>query len=100
MKEDILNAIDEFQNWLSHPNELGHKAFKIEYTSQFIDEDGIKCLIFKYKKTFFGSWLLGIVSDSGTFSEMLAYKADTEIQDAKQILEMLKQYWKDRAKNA
>ena len=43
---------------------------RLEYTNAFADEDGINCLIFKYKKNAFGKWLLGIVSESGTFSEI------------------------------
>ena len=65
----------------------------------FTDEDGINCLIFKYKKNVLGKWLLGIVSESGTFSEMGEYNQKTEIDDAKRILEMLKNYWREMAKN-
>ena len=98
MSKDILEATKELEEWLSHPNELGHKPSKIEYTNQFVDEDGIECLIFKYKKSLLSKWLLGIVSESGTFSEMQEYNKDTEVQDATLILNMLKQYWKDMAK--
>ena len=56
-------------------------------------------MVFKYKKNLLGKWLLGIVSESGTFSEMGEYNQKTEIDDAKRILEMLKNYWKEMAKN-
>ena len=98
MNEEIKNAMVELENWLSDPQELGKKPAKIEYTNSFEDEDGIKCIIFKYKKGVLGKWLFGIVSESGTFSEMKEYDPKNEIEDAKQILEMLKNYWKEMAK--
>ncbi len=97
MNIEIEKAKSELENWLSHPNELGQKPSKIEYTNSFEDEDGIHCMIFKYKKSFFGKWLLGIVSESGTFSQMQEYNQNTEIEDAKVILNMLKNYWKRMA---
>ena len=42
-------------------------------------------------------WLLGIVSESGTFSEMQEYHKESELEDATRILEMLKAYWKQQA---
>ena len=74
MNNEIVNAMEELENWLADPSELGRKPAKIEYTASFEDEDGIKCMIFKFKKSFFGKWLLGIVSESGTFSEMKYWK--------------------------
>ena len=79
---------------MADPAELGRKPAKIEYTASFEDEDGIKCMIFKFKKSFFGKWLLGIVSESGTFSEMKEYNSATETEDAKSLLHILKEYWK------
>ncbi|MDE6111489.1 MAG: hypothetical protein K2F65_06185, partial [Eubacterium sp.] len=99
MSNEIKEAIIELERWLSDSRELGQKPFKIEYTNSFEDEDGIKCMIFKYKKSIFGKWLLGIVSESGTFSEMQEYNQNTEIEDSEKILKMLKNYWKNMAKN-
>lgn len=98
MNEEIKNAMVELENWLSDPQELGKKPVKIEYANSFEDEDGIRCIIFKYKKNILSKWLLGIVSESGTFSEMKEYNQKNEIEDAKQILEMLKNYWKEMSK--
>ena len=98
MENEIKEAMCELEKWLSHPHELGHKPCKIEYTNSFEDEDGIRCMIFKYKSSVFGRWLLGIVSESGTFSEMKEYKRETEIEDSKKILNLLKNYWKETAK--
>ena len=83
MNNEIVNAMEELEKWLADPAELGRKPAKIEYTASFEDEDGIKCMIFKFKKSFFGKWLLGIVSESGTFSEMKEYNSSTETEDAK-----------------
>ena len=69
--------------WLMHPNELGCKPKKIEFTREFTDEDGIVCKIFKYKKSLMSPWLLAISSDSGVFSEMKKYDEKPEIDDAK-----------------
>ena len=98
MNEEINKAMLDLEKWLSNSHELGRKPSKIKYTNTFEDSDGIKCMIFKYKKSFFGKWLLGIVSDSGTFSEMKLYNKETEVVDAKKILNMLKNYWKEIAK--
>ena len=97
MNNEIVNAMEELENWLADPAELGRKPAKIEYTASFEDEDGIKCMIFKFKKSFYGKWLLGIVSESGTFSEMKEYNSATETENAKALLHILKEYWKKMA---
>ena len=97
MDKEIKTATLEMEKWLADPHELGHKPAKIEYVNSFKDEDGITCMIFKYKKSVFGKWLLGIVSESGTFSEMQEYNESTAVSDAKEILDMLKNYWKELA---
>ena len=91
------NEKQQVIEWLMHPSELGCKPSKIEFTSEFTDEDGIGCKIFKYKKTLISPWLLAISSDSGVFSEMKKYDEKTEIEDAKELLAFLKEYWKRMA---
>ena len=98
MEKEIQEAKIELENWLSDPDELGRKPARIEYTNHFKDEDGLECIIFKFKKSIVGKWLLGIVSESGTFSEMKEYHAKNEIDDATIILNMLKEYWKEQAR--
>ena len=97
-KYKIEKAKDELSNWLSDYRELGHKPSKIEYTNEFVTEN-IHCYIFKYKKERFSKWYLGIVSDSGTFSEFKEYKKETEIDDAKEIIKLLSEFWKKTAEN-
>ena len=100
MEQDIKNAAASLENWLSHPSELGHKPSKLVHTSTFVDADGIQCMVFKFKPSLLGKWMLGIVSESGTFSNMQAYDQATERQDAQAILDMLKNYWKEQARAA
>ena len=42
MNNEIVNAMEELENWLADPSELGRKPAKIEYTASFEDEDGIE----------------------------------------------------------
>ncbi len=95
--DKIQRAKENLSEWLSDFRELGHKPAKIEYTNSF-EEEKISCMIFKYKKTLLGKWMLGIVSDSGTFSEGQEYHKETEIEDAKKIIKLLKEIWQRQAK--
>lgn len=80
----------DFEEWLTDIRELGHKPFKTEYTNNFEAEKGVKCYIFKYKKSMLSKWFLGIVSDIGIFSKINEeYRKDTEIADAKSTLSLL-----------
>ena len=80
----------DLEVWLEDIRELGYKPFKIEYTNNFEDEKGVKCYIFKYKKTMLSKWFLGIVSDIGIFSKINEeYNKDTEIASAKSTLKLL-----------
>ena len=63
MNNEIVNAMEELENWLADPSELGRKTAKIEYKASFEDEDGIKCMIFKFKKSLFVKWQLRIISE-------------------------------------
>lgn len=86
----IEKSKKDLEVWLEDIRELGHKPFKIEYTNNFEDEKGVKCYIFKYKKSMLSKWFLGIVSDIGIFSKINEeYKKDTEITDAKSTLKLL-----------
>lgn len=96
---DVISATGEMIDWLMHPAELGKKPSKIECTNQFETEDGISCFVFKFKKSVFGKWLLGIVSESGTFSEFEEYREETNEQDARKLLGILQDYWKKQAEN-
>ena len=101
-RKDMKNYNEEKQNvidWLCHPSELGKAPAKIEFTKEFTDEDGIECMIFKYKKSVLSPWMLAISSDSGVFSEMQRYNEKTEVEDAKKLIDYLKDYWKMMARS-
>lgn len=83
--------------WLMHPSELGSKPKDIKFTKQFRTNDGIDCMIFKYKKSLLSPWLLAIASESGIFSEMQKYNQATEVVDATKLVDFLAQYWKNKA---
>ena len=80
----------DLEAWLEDFRELGHKPFKTEYTKSFEYGQGKKCYIFKYKKSIFGKWFLGIAGDMGTYSKIdEEYKKDTETEAAKDTLRIL-----------
>ena len=95
--KDIVTEIGFVIDWLSHPAELGCKPNKIQFTKRFTTEDGIECMIFKYKKNILSPWLLAISSDAGIFSEQQKYVQQTEVEDATKLIEFLKQYWINQA---
>ncbi len=92
-KYNIKAATEKLIVWLQDFRELGHRPARIKYTNEFITEDNIHCYIFKYKKTLFSKWYLGICSDSGVFSNFQEYHKNTELKDALNIIELLKTYW-------
>ena len=94
--------------WLSHSQELGHKPAEIECTGTFVLHD-MTYYIFKYKDTKDSEWLLGVnggyegdsLSDCGhTFSEMEPYDEKTAVKDATALVEMVRSYWMEQAKQA
>lgn len=96
---DFENEKQEIIEWLKHPNELGKAPSKIEYVKEFTDEEGAHCLIFRFKPSMFSKWLMAIHSDAGIFSEQEEYEEANDIEQATKMLEYLKQYWKNVARN-
>lgn len=94
--------------WLSHPQELGHEPAEIECTGTFVLHD-MTYYIFKYKDTKDSEWLLGVnggyegdsLSDCGhTFSEMEPYDEHTAGEKATEMVENIRSYWMEQAKQA
>lgn len=83
--------------WLSNERELGAPPARIEFVSAFTDADDVRCAIYKYKKSRFDKWLLGITSERGTFSEFREYREECAQTDARELLERLKTFWKRKA---
>jgi len=98
MSEDIKEAINSLEKWVISSSEKNKKPKKIEYSSTFFTDDGIKCITMKFKMGLFGDWLLGISSDAGTMSEMKPFNKDTEVEEAKQMILKLKNIWNDVSK--
>lgn len=91
--------------WLCHPAELGRAPVGLQCTGQFVLY-GRRYYIFRFKKSFFSKWLLGVcggfegeeTEDSGqTFSNFTPYTAATAEQQAKAMVEMVRAYWIKRA---
>ena len=98
MNEQKINeGKQQLVEWLSDPRELGGEPAKIEYVRTFTDQDDIECMIFRFKKTLFSKWMLGIASEAGAFSEMQEYNEETAQENATECLEWLKNYWKRMA---
>lgn len=95
-------AMDSMIEWLADEQELGHKPSKIELAGEF-DLHDMHYYIFKYKKTLFGKWLVGVCggyenpSDTEhcghVFSEMQPYHSATAEQEAVAMVNMIREYW-------
>lgn len=92
--------------WLANPAELGREPKKIECAGSF-ELHGMIYYIFRYKKSLLGKWLLGVCGgyEAGelehcghVFSEMQEYSAETALQQAIEMVEMLRSYWMDQAR--
>lgn len=106
MNQQQAAALESMKEWLSHPGELGKEPSKIEPAGEF-DLYDLHYYIFKYKKGLLGKWLLGICGGyepnetdhcGHVFSEMEPYDPATAEEKAIAMVEMLRQYWMDRAK--
>lgn len=99
-------AMQSMIEWLADEHEFGREPGKIEIAGEF-DLHGMHYYIFKYKKSVLGKWLLGVCggyedpSDTQhcghVFSEMQPYDPATAEQEAIALVEMIRQYWMDRA---
>ncbi len=99
-------AMFDMIQWLSHPSELGRRPARIELTGSF-DYLDMKYYVFKFRKGLLNSkWLLGVCggyeNDDLThcghvFSDYSEYHQPTEVEDACRIVEMIRQYWIQRA---
>lgn len=92
--------------WLSHPQELGKAPAKIECAGDF-EQHEMRYYIFKYKKWPLGKWLLGVCGGyegeelehcGHVFSEMKEYNESRAVEDASAMVEMIRSYWMEQAK--
>lgn len=92
MNNEINESINTLKNFLSKPENLGKTPIKIIYTNSFRAKHYKNGLIFKYKSSIFGKWLIAITFSNMCATEMKAYNEKTEIEDAKKL-------FKDHIKN-
>ena len=105
-KEQLNAATESMIGWLAHPAELGKAPARIECAGEF-DLHELHYYIFKYKKSALGKWLLGVCGgyeDDGlehcghVFSEMEEFDEENAVEQAAALVEYVRQYYMDRAK--
>ena len=98
-------ATESMIKWLEHPHELGKRPKVIECVDEFEFHE-MNYYIFRYKKSIFGKWLLGVCGgyESGdlnhcghVFSEMEVYDPATAKEKSIKMIEMIRKYWMDMA---
>lgn len=104
--KQIEAAKMEMIEWLLNPNELGKNPAKIELANEF-NYLNMKYYIFKFKKDMIDSkWLLGVcggyennsLENCGhIFSDFKEYNKNTDKEDAIEMIEMIRAYWKNEA---
>ncbi len=107
MNQVQMNAAkEEMLNWLAHPQELGAEPAELECAGEF-DLHDLHYYIFKYKKSVSDKWLLGVCGGYAgnelehcghVFSEMEEYNTDTAEQQAIDLVETIRNYWIEQAK--
>ena len=104
--EQMQAAKTAMTEWLAHPQELGHEPAAIECTGTFKLHDMLYYL-FKYQPEAAGEWLLGVCGGyegdglehcGHVFSEMEEYNAETAVEKASAMVEMIRNYWMEQAK--
>ena len=83
-------AEDELSNWVENDTENKIKPVAIQMTGGFTyKNDNCTCIILKFKPNTNSKWLLGIVSDNGTFSKYTPFNIETAQNDAKNLLNIM-----------
>ena len=99
-------AKNSMVEWLSHPQVLGKIPTKIECTGTF-DLHVMRYYIFKYKRSLLGKWLLGVCGGyegetlehcGHVYSNMEEYHEAASVKAATEIVEQLRVYWMEQAK--
>ncbi len=98
-------AMETMISWLTHPQELGKAPHKIEQAGEFSLHQ-MEYAIFKYKKSVFGKWLLGVCGGySGqstehcghVFSQMQQYRPETAEAECIRMVEAIRAFWMRQA---
>lgn len=104
--EQMQAAKAAMAEWLAHPQELGHEPAEIECAGTF-ELHEMTYYLFKYRAEAGGAWLLGICGGyegdglehcGHVFSEMEEYDPATAEEKAAAMVEMVRTYWMEQAK--
>lgn len=106
MNEQQKAAAEVMEEWLSHPEELGKKPAKLEIAGEF-DLHDLHYYIFRFKKSKLGSWKVAVCGGydreglghcGHIYSEMEQYDPATAQEKCVAMVEKIRQYWMERAK--
>ena len=106
MNEQQKAAAEVMEEWLSHPEELGKKPAKLEIAGEF-DLHELHYYIFRFKKSKLGSWKVAVCGGydgeglghcGHIYSEMEQYDPATAQEKCVAMVEKIRQYWMERAK--
>lgn len=105
MTEQARAAAEVMEEWLTHPDELGKKPAKLEIAGEF-NLHGLHYYIFKFKKSALSSWKVAVCGGyegdglghcGHIYSRMETYDPATAQEKCVEMVENIRQYWKDRA---
>lgn len=107
-REQMEAARSAMSAWLAYPGELGKTPARIECAGTF-ELHGMRYYIFKYKKGLLGKWLWGVCGGyegeglehcGHVFSEMEEYNPAGAEERAVEMVEWIRAYWMDQARQA
>lgn len=88
LKKIQKTAEQELSDWLLNENKV--KPVAVQTTGGFTyKNDTCTCIILKYKFNTNSQWMLGIVSDNGTFSKNTLFNIQTAPNDARNLLNIM-----------
>ena len=105
-QNQLQAAQDDMSAWLSHPQELGKKPYRIECAGEF-DLHEMHYYIFKFKAGIFSPWLVGVCGGfekdglepcGHIWSDMKEYRAAAAQDDCIEMVERIRAYWMEQAK--
>ncbi|MCI8360818.1 MAG: DUF4261 domain-containing protein [Clostridiales bacterium] len=109
MRQEQLKAAQAAMiEWLAHPQELGKAPARIECAGTF-DLHELRYYIFKYKESLSSQWMLGVCGGyeedelehcGHVYSEMEVYDEADAKERAVAMVEMIRAYWMEQARQA
>lgn len=99
--EQKIAALNAMVEWLSDPEELGKKPYKIQLAGEF-DLHDMHYYIFKFKKDLLGKWYVGVCGGyeddalehcGHIYSNMTEYNKNTAENECVTMVEEIREYW-------